>query len=151
MNIRIIPFNNCYLEEMALLFVEVYSEKGAEWNIEKAKEYLEKDYKNYPEYCFIALDENGECVGGIFCRVDPYYKGDYLFVDTIQVKEKFRGKGVAKLLFKKVIRVAKEKRIQGVHLLADQRKNFPRNWYHRIGFEPSGWIEYEVKSNDLKL
>jgi N-acetylglutamate synthase-like GNAT family acetyltransferase len=150
---RIIPYNETFLEKSAQLFAKEYSDESDNriWTVEKSKEYLERDTKNYPEYCFIAVDDNDSYIGGIFCRLDPYYNGYLLFVDSLQVVESWRKKGVAKELFKKVAHVAKQSHINGIHLLADGREGFPRSWYQKMGFKETGWIEYEVNFSELKL
>jgi len=142
---NIIQFENKYLDEMAQLFAEVYSELGTErvWNLETAKKYLERDIVNYPEYCLVILNDGGSSMGGVFCRIDPYYQGQLLFVDSVQVKPEYRKQGIAKKLLQEVFKIAKRNGVEGVHLLADAREGFPRSWYEKLGFELSGWAEYE--------
>jgi GNAT superfamily N-acetyltransferase len=148
---KITKFSPKYAEEMAQLFVDVYSEPGYEWDIKTAKAYLERDYKYFPEFCLMALNGKEEIMGAIFCSIDPYYKSMMLFTDSIQVFEKHRRKGIAKRLLAKVLEKAKEKGFYGVHMLADERPNFPKGWYERLGFEKTHWVEYECRMKDLEL
>lgn len=148
---KIIPFTPKYLEEMAQLFADEYSEPGYEWDLVTTKKYLKRNTDNFPEYCFVVIDDKGNCLGGIFCRLDPYYKGHLLFIDSIQIKKDYRKQSIGKALLKKVVETARQNGVEGVHLLADARDSFPKSWYTRIGFELTGWTEYEVCIKDLKL
>ena len=42
------------------------------------------------------------------------WKGQYMFLEDFVVTEKFRGKGLGKLLFDKLIEVAKERKFKGM-------------------------------------
>lgn len=147
---KIVTFEEKYINEMAKLFVNVYSEPGYEWDIATATKYLQLNYNNFPKYSLIALSESKKCIGGIFCKVNSYYKGKFLFIDTVQVKKEHRKQGVAKLLIKSVLQMAEKDEMTGVHFLADKRKKFPMNWYKKLGFEETNWIELEAKIRDLK-
>ncbi len=146
-------FEDKYLEEMAKLFADVYSEENSnirKWNIDTAKKNLEINLKNGPDFSFIALADS-KCLGGLFAKVVPYYNGDMLFIDTIQVYPEYRNQGVAKELLKYAISKAREQNITIIHLLADAREGFPRSWYEKMGFELSGWAEYEAEVEKIKL
>lgn len=148
---KIISFDEKYLEEMAKLYIEEYSVPGYEWDLKTTKEYLMRNVEESPQYCFVAVDDKDDCLGAIFCRIDPYFTGTMLFVDALQVKKGYRGQGVGKALLKKVVEKAKKKNINGIHFLASARRDFPKNWYTKMGFKPSGWVEYEAFMKDLKL
>jgi len=148
---KILDFTDEYLDDMSQLFMEVYTEPGYEWDMETAKKYLERDYKYFPEYCFVAVDDYDECMGAVFCSIDPYYKGKLLFIDSMQVKEKFRRQGVGKSLLKKVIETARDNGVSGVHFLADARIDYPKEWYERLGFETTGWTEYEAEIDNIRI
>lgn len=150
---RIIPFNLHYLDAAVELFISEYSEDSARlWSIEKAAEYLMIDVNNAPDLCFVAINDQRELIGDIFCQVDDYYHHKLLFIDTLQVKSTYRNQGIATELLKTVVAIAKQKpEIKGIHLLADGRTKFPQNWYRKMGFKPTGWVEYEVDFDDLKI
>ncbi|MBI2442302.1 MAG: GNAT family N-acetyltransferase [Candidatus Levybacteria bacterium] len=149
---KIVKFEEKYTDEMVRLYQNEYSEDEThKWSYEKAKESLETCWNYFPDYSFVALDEAGICMGGIFNLVNPYFQSDVLFVISIQVKPEYRGKGVAKGLLKKAIEVAGEKKITGVRLLTDVRKEFPKSWYEKIGLKRSGYIEYAAEIDGLDL
>ncbi len=136
-----------YLDDMAELFVAEYSEdaEGRKWDKAKAKEYLKRNVSEYPAYNLEALTDDGELMGAIFCGLRPYYTHNALSIDSIQIKEEYRNKGVGKGLFAAVLDIAKKNGIKKAHLLADGRTDFPKSWYERIGFRPTGWVEYEAE------
>ncbi|MFC1790810.1 GNAT family N-acetyltransferase [Patescibacteria group bacterium] len=148
---KIISFDPKYFSQMAELFVEVFSEPEAKWDPQTAIAYLRQNTDNVSSYCFLAVGDQDDCLGGIFCRSVPYYQSSVLLVDCVQVKKEARRQGVAKALLKKAIGKAREQGLGGVQLLADARQNFPKVWYQRLGFSPTGWTEYEVKIKDLKF
>jgi ribosomal protein S18 acetylase RimI-like enzyme len=150
-NWSIVCFENKYLDDMAQLFVKEYSEKDAEWNKKTAKRYLLNDTETSPDYCYAAIDKNNKCIGAIFCRLDPYYKGNLLFIDSLQVYSNFRKQGIATALLKKVKRICKKNKIIGIHLLADNTKDFPKEWYKKLGFEKTDWVEFEVSMKNIKI
>lgn len=142
---RIVKFDKKYVDDMAKLFTESFSEKDIKhtWSVDVAKKNLETYYKYFGDYCFMALDNN-ECSGAIFCLTNPYYKGTMLLVVTIIVKKKYRKKGVAKVLFERIIEKCKQDKMLGIKLMANSREKFPCSWYKDMGFKKSGWIEYEL-------
>ena len=149
---NIIPFEKQYADEMIRLYQEEYSEDAThQWSWEKAKESLEVCWKYFADFNFVALDDTGELMGGIFNLINPYFQSDVLFVLSIQVKPKFREKGVATALLQKAVEAAKEKGIAGIRLLTDERKDFPKNWYEKLGFKKSGYTEYAASIDDLNF
>ncbi len=149
---NIVRFEEKYTDEMVKLYQKEYSEdENHKWSYEKARESLETCWKYFTDYNFVALDENGNCMGGIFNLVNPYFKSDALFVISIQVKPEYRKKGVGRELLKKAVDIAREKGITGIKLLTDAKKEFPRSWYEKIGFKLSGYVEYAANITDLKM
>lgn len=148
---KIITFDEKYLDEMAALFRDVYSEPGAEWDLETSCAYLLADITASPEYCIMAVDDNGVCLGAAFCKVHPYYQGKMLFLDSIQVKPQYQKQKIGKKLFSYLIEKAKRDNLLGMHFLADERQGFPRDWYERMGFVKSGWTEFEAELKDIKV
>ena len=46
---------------------------------------------------------------------------------------------------------AKELGFYGVHFLADERLDFPKGWYEKLGFEVTNWVEYEAHMSEIKF
>ena len=154
---QIKQFSPKYADEMAQLFVDLYSDEKKEWDLPTAKAYLARNYEAFPEINFMAIhdskesnDEN-ELMGAVFCQLVPYYKGKMLFIDSLQVKPNFREQGVAKNLLLEVIKKAKTINCNGFYLMADMRTDFPRKWYEGMGFEKTGWAEYKTSIDGIKL
>jgi N-acetylglutamate synthase-like GNAT family acetyltransferase len=149
---QVVAFDERYADEMARLYAESYSEsEDKKWTVGKARESLEVCYKYFRDYCFLAMDENGKCMGGIFCLNNPYYDGNILFIISVQVKPEYRKLGVGEALMKEVINKAKESALKGVRFLTDSRKEFPKSWYKSIGFKESGYVEYEADIDSINL
>ena len=149
---KIIPFEEKYADEMIQLYQDEYSEnENHTWSYEKAKESLEVCWKYFADVNFVVVDDSGELMEGIFNLINPYFQSDVLFIISIQVKPEFRGKGVATALLKNAVEVAKAKGITGIRLLTDERKEFPKSWYEKLGFQKSGYTEYAAEISELKL
>lgn len=143
---QVIKFNHKYLDQMAKLFTKSFSEDNNKhkWSFEKAKENLETYINYFGDYCFMALNDNKECMGAIFCLKNPYYAGDMLLIIAIIVEEKFRDQKVGSALMRQAFEVAKKENLLGLRLSADSRKEFPRKWYEKMGFMQTNWVEYEI-------
>ena len=73
-------------------------------------EDLEQDgFGNHPYYWFIVAERDGEIIGLSFYFIRySTWKGRFLFLEDLVVKESFRNKGIGALLFEETIRIAKE-------------------------------------------
>ena len=148
---RILNYEPKYLAAMVSLFVEEYSKLENRWELSKAKEFIERDLEKFSDYCFLAIASKDVLAGYILCKREPLCSDYYLCVTSIQVAETFRGQALASTLLKKSIGYAKSKGLSGVILNADSRLPHPRDWYVRIGFQASGWVEYLADFKTLKL
>ncbi|MFW5703062.1 MAG: GNAT family N-acetyltransferase [Candidatus Dojkabacteria bacterium] len=151
MKYKIIPYEEKYEDDIVELFLDSYHEPGYEWDYGVAKKYLRHNFEDYPDYNFVAVDDNGDHIGSVVCSVKHYYKGKVLFVESLQVMEEYRGKGVGKKLLSEVVQLAKKDGLTHIQFLADGGRDFPRKWYEDLGFLPTNWIEYEANINDIKL
>lgn len=144
MNFKIVPFEEKWLEEMTELFSSSYQDPGYEWDVPTSRKYLQNSYcPEFAKFCFAAVNDKGECLGAIFCNIDAYETGNFLYISQIQVKPEFRRLGIARSLMKKAMRAGKESGCKGTHLLTDSRK-FTTKFYESLGYDPSGWIEMEM-------
>ncbi len=145
MDFSIVPFHEKWLDQMARLFTDGYQDSGYEWDEKTAKGYLQcYSWPKYAKYCFAAVDKKGTCLGAIFCRVDPWYKGNFLFIDQLQVEPEYRKKGIAKALMQEAFKTAKKDGCIGTHLLVDST-NFTLKVYKSLGYKASGWIEMDMR------
>lgn len=136
---------------MVKLYLSAYTEPEAPWDYTTSEKFLLRCIDNFPKYCLAAIDDKDVCLGAVFCRVDPYYNSKMLWIDSIQVKPEYRKHGVADLLLKELVKLIKEDNFLGIHFIADGRQEFPMNWYKKLGFKESGWVEFEARFEDLNL
>ncbi len=149
---QIVSITKNYFDLLVHDFARIYSEKkGRRFTIATSNDYLRRSLTNFPDWCFAVVNDEGVCLGGVFCRLDPNYEGQYLFVDSLQVFEPYKRQGVAKLIFQTLVSLVKKKRIHGIHFLIDDRQVFPKSWYKKMGFRPSGWVDYEIELHKIKL
>lgn len=147
MRITIGPLETIYFDELSISFANTFPE----WGIEQAQHYLRQSVERFPEYCFVAISDQNQCVGAIVCQVGPYQQGSSLLIEAIQVKKAFRNQGVGKQLLMASIEVAKKNHLQYVGMLAPTHATFPLSWYEQIGFHRTGWIELVANMEELLL
>ncbi len=148
MNVKILKFNLKYLDDITISFAESFSD----WSVAEVKDYLMQAYNTYPEYCFMAINiKDDDILGAIFSKICPYNKGKMILVESLQVKKESRGKGVGKLLMKKIHETAKKKKIISIGMLVSKNKNFPLSWFKDFGFKETGWVELAANTEDIKI
>ena len=79
-------------------------------------EELEVDgFGTHPEYWFLVAEVDGEIVGISFYYIRySTWKGRFLYLEDLVVKEAYRRKGVGAALFEETIRVAQEIEVNGM-------------------------------------
>ncbi len=93
-------------------------------------------------FSFIALDHNAEdfdnkLVGFGSLHLSRKVRGGVIgFIEDIAILEKYRGKGVGKLILKNLIRKAKE---ESCYKLVLECKEDKSGFYQKIGFQKSGY------------
>ena len=61
-------------------------------------------------------------------------KRKVLFVDTMAVEEKYRGKGIGTGMFEYLKKVAKERQCDGIELQVNARNTAAKKMYEKCGF-----------------
>ncbi|MBI4099803.1 GNAT family N-acetyltransferase [Candidatus Microgenomates bacterium] len=149
--IKIISFEDKYLDSMAALFSKVYSDAEGVFSLDFARKRLQNDLESGRDYCFLAVDENGGCLGGIFCKKEVDYDGWSLYIDSVQVDEATQRQGIGRTLMKTAIDKAKETGMVSVSMSVDIGKQFPGDWYERLGFTKTSWVIFAARMGELKL
>lgn len=90
------------------------------------KDIAQNDYRY-----FIAYDE-AEQVG--YCAVKPDHTERSLFLSKIYVKKSCRGRGISKIMFSKLISIAKEYRLRDIWLTVNKNNTDSIKIYQRLGF-----------------
>lgn len=114
--------------------------------IENAIKYNEEQFNalisNGATPIFVAVDEDGNVLGHLFCQVRDYadvavYK-DFktLFIDDLCVDETTRGQGVGKALYEFAIGYAREKGCYDVTLNVWEGNKSARAFYEKMGMFP---------------
>jgi len=133
---KILPIELLDLEIIARDFADTF--EG--WSFEKSFEYLNAPYKLNPEFCLKSLNEKGEVAGGIFCKLAPYKTNVSLVIEALQILKDYRSEGYGKFLVLEVIKLAKEKGIESISMLAPTENRFPMEWYKSIGFRETACL-----------
>lgn len=114
--------------------------------IENAVKYDEKKFdeiiSNESTPVFVAVDDEGNVLGHLFCRVNDYaqvkvYK-DFksLFIDDLCIEESARGQGVGKALYEFAVGYARENGCYDVTLNVWEGNNSARAFYEKMGMFP---------------
>lgn len=149
--IKIVPFEEKYLDESAKLFAESYSDKEGEWGMEQSRKRVWENVNSFPECCLVATGEDGTFLGGILCQKYVNYDGPSLYIDSVHVIKSFRRQGIGETLIKKAIEKAQDSGAKSVFMYVDSADQFLGDWYSRMGFEKTKWAAYAGKIKDLKL
>lgn len=118
----------------------------AVWNTEEAM--LEEGFGEHPYFhTFVAeLTETGEVEGiALYHWAYSSWKGKYLYLDDLYVKERNRGKGIGKMLMDTFL---KEAQAQGANLVKWQVLNWNQpaiDMYEKIGVTfDNEWIDCKI-------
>ncbi len=126
------------LDEVAKVFVEVFNDAGENWTIDIAQEHVEKNF--FGDCHFVARIE-GEIVGFVIAMPLIFERGLSMFVDAVGVLPKYQRKGIGTLLWKKMnVHVEAIGEYDAIRLLTHPDfRSF--EWYKKMGYEKSGWVE----------
>ncbi|MEK7565976.1 MAG: GNAT family N-acetyltransferase [Patescibacteria group bacterium] len=149
--IKIVPFEEKYLDENAKLFAESYSDKDGQWGMEQSKKRVWENVNSFPECCLVALDENNNFIGGILCQKYVNYDGPSLYIDSVHVVKGLRQQGIGKTLIKEAFKKAQDLGVKSVFMYVDSTNEFPGNWYSRMNFAKTKWVAYAAKVEGLKF
>jgi ribosomal protein S18 acetylase RimI-like enzyme len=97
-------------------------------------------------FLFIAREVSSNTIAGVVMMVIyriPDSKKAYL--DDLIVDEKFRGRGIAKLLFKEVIATAREHKAQYIMLTSNPLREAGVRLYEKLGFQKRDTNVYRLE------
>jgi GNAT superfamily N-acetyltransferase len=100
---------------------------------------------------FFVAENDGEIIGiALYYYKYSTWKGKCIFLEDIIVTEKERGKGIGKLLFDKVVRVAKEKKVRRLEWQVLEWNEPAINFYKKYGsnLDPE-WINCKLTDEDF--
>ncbi len=102
----------------------------------------------------LLVAEMDEKVVGIAIYFTKYstWKGKGIYLDDIIITEAHRGKGIGRLLFERVIRIAKEEHAKGLWWQVLDWNEPAINFYNKFSAELDGeWINGKLDEEQLKL
>lgn len=141
------------VQKLAEIFAKSFSVADPEkpWDVDHARQYLEYWMKKQPDMFFGAYDENNNPVGAMAVNIKPWRTGVRCNDGVVFVDVEHQKKGIATLLFRKVIEEAKQKYgATSFEAVTFAAKQFPLTWYEQIGITPD---EHAVlitgKSDDI--
>ncbi len=94
----------------------------------------------YPGFELLVAEDNGQVVGTTALAILPGFAhgtSPFAVVEYVVVDEKFRSKGIGKLLMESVKSLAKEAGCYKIMLTSDLKRVRAHKFYKSIGFEPS--------------
>jgi GNAT superfamily N-acetyltransferase len=94
----------------------------------------------YPGYTLLVAEDNGQVVGTTVQAILPGFAhgtSPFAVVEYVVVDEKYRSKGIGKLLMESVISLAKEAGCYKIMLTSDLRRERAHKFYKSLGFQPS--------------
>ena len=100
---------------------------------------------------FFVAENDGEIIGiALYYYKYSTWKGKCIFLEDIIVTEKERGKGIGKLLFDEVVRVAKEKKVRRLEWQVLEWNEPAINFYKKYGsnLDPE-WINCKLTDEDF--
>jgi GNAT superfamily N-acetyltransferase len=139
MSFIIKPVEQCDIESIANLYIEVYAIANPveKWNTESARAFVEHFFTLSPDLFFIGKD-NDVVIAGAWGVIKPWWNGNKLYDIELFIKPDYQGHGYSRLLFKRLFEtaIAKYKAIFAEAITFNDRI-FPINYYERIGFDKS--------------
>ncbi len=148
--IKIVPIEDKYLDHAADLFSRVYADEEGPYDPKMAYKRIVDNLKTGLSYSFVAISDNkpvGEIINKVFWAED----GWNLWVDSLQVEPEYQKQGIAKELFKSARDRALKDGATGIVMIVDISKQFPKDWYEKMGLEKTSWVTYDAKIGDVKI
>ncbi|GHV19494.1 N-acetyltransferase [Clostridia bacterium] len=124
---EIIKTRNCFKAN------EVWKDLRA-FNAANNEHLAQKDAYVRKYHNFVA-QENGKVLGGALCKT--IY--NWLYIDTLKVKEEFRGQDIGSKIIAEIEKFAREKGFEGLYV--DTFGFQARPFYEKQGFALNGTIE----------
>jgi GNAT superfamily N-acetyltransferase len=115
-------------------------------------EELEIDgFGTHPEYWFLVAEIDGKIVGVSFYYIRySTWKGRFLYLEDLVVKEAYRRKGVGAALFEETIRVAQEIEVNGMTWQVLDWNNLAIDFYKKYSADlDDGWINGKLVKKQI--
>jgi len=127
-------------QAVAELYLAAYH---AQWNVEGARVYIEKFFRFEPSSCLVAVEE-GRVGGAILAYSFERETGLILYIQELIVHPDFQGRGVGKLLVKR-LRESLEKSPRRVKVTPLVKADTTvLNFYNSLGFDRDKVVSFSL-------
>lgn len=142
-NVEIRQFSERDITRAAELFSQAFGpdELGEPWTFETAKRHIEETCES--KYSLVAVDK-GEVVGVALAFEETFEDGPEVYLDALLVETSRRGQNIGIKLHNELVEIARRNTLRAIRLVA--HPHLPSfNWYDRLGYTNTGWIEKKLK------
>lgn len=139
--VEIVSMTKNDIPQVADIVVNTFSKAplNESLNVKNMVKHLSEEFS--AEYSFVAK-ENDVIIGALVGNVYPGDEKPTYHIDMLVVEETKRDHGIGDQLFSKAQETAKFHNIHLLDLDANPKlRSF--NWYKRLGFSESGWVDLE--------
>lgn len=123
--------------DIALVMREAFNSVDQNWDEAGSISYIKSHFGS----SFNKVARNGSKIIGIIIADK---KDNHLFIDAIGVLPDFMGQGVAKQLWSAALEYGKAENLDSIKMITDP-KSVDYQWYLKLGFNDTGWVEMEKK------
>jgi GNAT superfamily N-acetyltransferase len=116
------------------------------------EEFIDAGFGENPVWNAFVATDNGFIVGfALYYTRYSTWKGCRLYLEDFLVTETYRGKGIGKLLFEKVIETAKEKNYNGMSWQVLDWNEPALNFYNKYHAQTeAGWLNASFSTGQIK-
>lgn len=128
-------FNEKYLEECAILYVDTFNGHpwNDHWNYDCAYNRL-RDIYHTPGFLGRVACEEGKVIAAVFGSIEHWYEGNVYNLKEMFVQQSLRGKGIGSKLIDVLNEELKEQGIKSIYLFTLEG-DLTETFYNRNGYK----------------
>jgi GNAT superfamily N-acetyltransferase len=143
------------LPEILNLIKELAEYEHALHEVETTTDSMESDAfsDDNPLFRFIVAEQNSEIIGtAIFFFTYSTWKGKVLYLEDIVMKQKYRRKGIGKLMFDFLVQIAKAEKVKRMSWQVLEWNEPAINFYKKINATfDAEWVNCKLTKNQIEL
>lgn len=143
------------LPEILNLIRELAEYEHALHEVETTTDSMESDAfsDDNPLFRFIVAEQNSEIIGtAIYFFTYSTWKGKVLYLEDIVMKQKYRRKGIGKLMFDFLVQIAKTEKVKRMSWQVLDWNEPAINFYKKINATfDAEWINCKLTKNQIEL
>lgn len=115
------------------------------------QEFVDAGFGTAPVWKAFVAEQDGEILGlALYYIRYSTWKGSRLYLEDFLVTQEYRGKGIGKLLFERVIKEAKDKNYNGMNWQVLDWNEPGLNFYNKYAAQiESGWLNASFSKEQL--